>query len=226
MTLETTALRARRRLISAAAALSALLAGAAALAQNSAFNIYSGVSPGDIAAVIRNNGVTAGVIRDENGEPFIAGEFRNGLKFGVFFYYCESDWTGCERYQYVLYYTRDANVPFEQVNGYNDYWIYGKVSIQTGDPRKLTLFFSDYLTGGVTGESINRTFRLWGGVVESFKEHFGITSYPGQLMAGADGEDGAQIAATAAAAPVWNASFSADEDIRSKILNNFSSPRN
>ncbi|MCG8378660.1 MAG: YbjN domain-containing protein, partial [Proteobacteria bacterium] len=145
-------------------------------------------------------------------------------KFGVFFYNCQSDWTGCTRYQYIMYYTRVNNVPFEQVNNFNDRWIYGKLSRRSDDQRKLTLFFADYLVGGVTRDSIDRTFRLWGGVVRSFFEHFSLQSHPGQLMSSAvGGQEGPQIAAAGASneESFWTVEFSEDEDARSKILNNF-----
>ncbi len=229
MAFRTISARVVRAVIAALAASWAVLFGASAWAQ---YQVHTGVSAQQIANVIRNNGVSASVVPDSRGKPFVAAQFQNGLKFAVFFYRCESDNTGCERYQYVMNYTRANNVPYEQVNSFNGEWIFGKISHNTTDLRRMTVFFPNVVRGGVTSENINSTFRLWGGVVRSFMEHFTITAYGPTLMSSLEVEEGEAAELTTLvdadnAAALWTAAYEgAEESEPSKIMNNYDLPAN
>ncbi|MDL2316246.1 YbjN domain-containing protein [Desulfovibrio sp. OttesenSCG-928-A18] len=110
----------------------------------------------------------------DNGTPIIYGRV-DGIKYGVYFYGCDSKGEKCKTIQFAASW-ETKKFTIDDVNTWNKDKRFGKVYLdREGEP---VIEFDVNLTFGVTRKNLDDTFDWWMNVVKSFAKVVSEKSAP------------------------------------------------
>ena len=122
--------------------------------------------PRAILSVAKGYG-TAKIGRTKKGKPKITGRLA-GFKYGVYFYGCNKQHTGCKNIQFAAYFTGVSGLSEYKINDWNRRYRFGKAYLdKDGDPF-ITMNVN--LFGGVTTKNLDDTWDWWRTVVKQFEK--------------------------------------------------------